>query len=88
MPDAVIPVEPGYQVPFAQRVRQETALPTGAVGLITEPKQAEDIVASGAADVVLLGREMLRDPRWPLRAAAELGVDVAWPKQYERARPR
>ncbi|HEY8372026.1 MAG TPA: NADH:flavin oxidoreductase/NADH oxidase [Pseudonocardiaceae bacterium] len=88
VPDAVIPVEPGYQVPFAQRVRQETALPTGAVGLITEPKQAEDIVASGAADVVLLGREMLRDPRWPLRAAAELGVDVAWPKQYERARPR
>lgn len=86
---ADIPVEPGYQVPFARRVRQEADLPTGAVGLITEPKQAEEILASGAADVVLLARAMLRDPHWPLRAAHELGVQVGkgidWPKQYLRA---
>jgi 2,4-dienoyl-CoA reductase-like NADH-dependent reductase (Old Yellow Enzyme family) len=81
-----ITVEPGYQVPFAEAVRK-AGIPTGAVGLITEPKQAEEVVATGQADVVLLARELLRDPHWPLRAAAELGDDVAWPKQYERARP-
>jgi 2,4-dienoyl-CoA reductase-like NADH-dependent reductase (Old Yellow Enzyme family) len=86
---ADIPVEPGYQVPFAQRIREEADVPVGAVGLITEPKHAEEVVASGAADVVLLARAMLRDPHWPLRAAHELGVAVGegidWPKQYERA---
>jgi 2,4-dienoyl-CoA reductase-like NADH-dependent reductase (Old Yellow Enzyme family) len=86
---ADIPVEPGYQVPFARRVRAEAGIPTGAVGLITEPKQAEEIVAEGAADAVLLARALLRDPHWALRAAHELGVEVgegiAWPQQYLRA---
>ncbi len=83
---AQIPAGPGYQVPFAARVRREAAVPTGAVGLITEPAQAEDIVSRGDADVVILARELLRDPHWPLRAARELGVDVRWPSQYERAK--
>ena len=86
---ADIPVEPGYQVPFATRIREEAGMPTGTVGLITEPKQAEEIVAAGQADVVLLARALLRDPHWPLRAAHELGVPVGdgieWPKQYLRA---
>jgi len=86
---AEIPVGPGYQVPFAERIRRETGVPTGAVGLITEPKQAEEIVASGQADVVLLARALLREPHWPLLAAHELGVErgqgVDWPVQYERA---
>lgn len=82
-----IPVGPGYQVPFARRIRAEARIPTGAVGLITEPKQAEDILADGSADVVLLARELLRDPHWPLRAARELGETDAdlWPVQYRRA---
>ena len=86
---ADIPAEPGYQVPFARRIRHEADVPTGAVGLITEPKQAEDVLADGSADVVLLARELLRDPHWPLRAAHELGADeaVRWPPQYLRARP-
>ncbi|WP_405030387.1 NADH:flavin oxidoreductase/NADH oxidase [Nocardioides renjunii] len=89
VPRADIPVEPGYQVPFARRLRTEAGVPTGAVGLITEPKQAEEILADGSADVVLLGRELLRDPHWPLRAAYELGetgTDL-WPVQYRRAAP-
>lgn len=81
-----IEVGPGYQVPFAAAVRA-AGVPTGAVGLITEPKQAEEVLALGQADAVLLARELLRDPYWPLRAAAELGDDIAWPPQYERARP-
>lgn len=85
-PDADIPVGPGYQVRFAERIRTEAGVPTGAVGMITEPDQAEKILDSGAADVVLLARELLRDPHWPLRAAATLGEDVAWPEQYARAR--
>jgi 2,4-dienoyl-CoA reductase-like NADH-dependent reductase (Old Yellow Enzyme family) len=85
---AEIPVEAGYQVPFARRIRHEAGVPTGAVGLITEPKQAEDVLADGSADVVLLARALLRDPHWPLRAAHELGDDdaVRWPPQYLRAR--
>jgi 2,4-dienoyl-CoA reductase-like NADH-dependent reductase (Old Yellow Enzyme family) len=83
-----IPVGPGYQAPFAHRIRAEAGLATGAVGMITDPKQAEDILADGSADAVLLARELLRDPHWPLRAAAELGDDVAWPDQYVRARTR
>jgi len=82
-----IPVSPGYQVPFASQVRSEAGVPTGAVGLITEPAQAERVLTDGHADVVLLARELLRDPHFPLRAATELGADVAWPDQYARARP-
>lgn len=88
VPNAKIEVRPGYQVPFAEVVRKETGVMTGAVGLITEPEQAEEIVAGGKADAVLLARQLLRDPYWPLHAALELGVDVPWPSQYERAKPR
>jgi 2,4-dienoyl-CoA reductase-like NADH-dependent reductase (Old Yellow Enzyme family) len=84
--DAKIPTDPGYQVPFAESIRREAKIATGAVGLITEAAHAEEIIAGGKADVVLLARQMLRDPYWPLHAAKELGVDVAWPKQYERAK--
>jgi 2,4-dienoyl-CoA reductase-like NADH-dependent reductase (Old Yellow Enzyme family) len=80
-----IVVEPGYQVPFAEAVRK-AGIATGAVGLITEAKQAEEVLAAEQADVVLLARELLRDPHWPLRAAAELGDEIAWPAPYERAR--
>jgi 2,4-dienoyl-CoA reductase-like NADH-dependent reductase (Old Yellow Enzyme family) len=87
---AAIPVGPGYQVDFAGRIRAEVGIATGAVGMITEPKQAEEILNSGAADVVLLARAVLRDPHWALRAAHELGVaagdGVDWPAQYERAK--
>ncbi len=85
--DAKVPVGPGYQVEFAAAVRREVGLPTGAVGLITEPAQAEAIVAKGEADAVFLARQLLREPYWPLRAARELGADVPWPKQYARAKP-
>ncbi len=80
-----ITLGPGYQVPFAARIRAEAGLATGAVGLITEPHQAEQILAEGSADLILLGRELLRDPRWPLRAALELGAEVPWPASYARA---
>lgn len=86
VPKADIPVRAGYQVRFARQVRTEADVPTGAVGLITSPEQAEEIVASGSADAVLLGRELLRDPHWPLHAADRLHADNIWPKQYERAR--
>ncbi len=79
------PAWPGYQVPFAERIKQEARIPTVAVGLITRPDQAEEIIASGRADLVALGRELLRDPYWPLRAAGELGVEFPWPRQYQRA---
>jgi 2,4-dienoyl-CoA reductase-like NADH-dependent reductase (Old Yellow Enzyme family) len=84
-PHAEIPIGPGYQVPLAARVRREARVPTGAVGLITEPEQAEAIVADGEADLVLLGRELLRDPYWPRRAAAALGAAPPTPPQYRRA---
>lgn len=83
-----IAVAPGYHVPFARRIRDEAEIPVAAVGLITEAAQAEQIIAHGDADVVLMGRELLRNPRWPLAAAQELGVAIAWPPQYDRARPR
>jgi 2,4-dienoyl-CoA reductase-like NADH-dependent reductase (Old Yellow Enzyme family) len=86
--DAKIPVGPGYQVPFAARIRAEAGIATGAVGLITEPAQAQAIVQNGEADLVFLARELLRDPYWPMRAATALGIDIPWPKQYERAKPR
>ncbi|HEY1793229.1 MAG TPA: NADH:flavin oxidoreductase/NADH oxidase [Opitutaceae bacterium] len=83
--DAKIPVGPGYQVPFAEAIRRQAAVATGAVGMITKPEQAEEIIAAGRADVVLLAREMLRDPYWPMHAAKALGDKVAAPKQYGRA---
>ena len=85
---AAIPVGPGYQVPLAESVAIEGGVATSAVGLITEPAQAEEIVASGRADAVMLARELLRDPHFALRAAHELGADIRWPGQYERARWR
>jgi len=87
-PGVSIPVGPGYQVPFAARVRHEAGMATGAVGMITEPKQAQDILATGEADVVLLARALLRDPYWALHAAQQLEVEPAstpWPPQYLRA---
>lgn len=84
---AAIPLAPGYQVPAAGRIRREAGVATGAVGLITTPHQANDIVASGQADCVLLARALLRDPYWPLHAAAELGHPGDWPSQYLRAAP-
>jgi 2,4-dienoyl-CoA reductase-like NADH-dependent reductase (Old Yellow Enzyme family) len=83
---AVIPVGPGYQVEFAGRIRREASIRTAAVGLITAPEQAETIVRSGQADAVLLGREVLRDPYWPLHAAKMLRSDTGWPDQYLRAK--
>lgn len=82
-----IPLGPGYQVAFAERIRREAGIATGAVGLITQAAQADQIVRSGQADLVLLARELLRDPHWPVRAARELGVEVPWPAQYLRAAP-
>jgi len=82
-----IELGPGYQVPFARQVRAEAGIATGAVGLITEPAQADEIITSGAADAVFLARKLLDDPHWPLHAAHALGVDVEWPKQYRRAKP-
>ncbi|MEN3293219.1 MAG: hypothetical protein V7642_2472 [Burkholderiales bacterium] len=83
-----IPVGPGYQVPFAQRLKKDVDIPTIAVGLITEAEQAEDIIASGKSDMVGLARAMIYDPRWPWHAAAKLGAQVDVPPQYWRAQPR
>ncbi|MGN6702167.1 MAG: NADH:flavin oxidoreductase/NADH oxidase [Burkholderiaceae bacterium] len=83
-----IPVEPGYQVPFAAKIRAATGMPTVTVGLITEAQQAEAIVADGDADLVAFARGMLYDPRWPWHAAAELGAQVEAPPQYWRSQPR
>jgi 2,4-dienoyl-CoA reductase-like NADH-dependent reductase (Old Yellow Enzyme family) len=85
VPNATIPVAPGYQVPFAARIRREAGIATGAVGLITEARQAEGILERGDADLVFLARELLRDPYFPRRAAAELGVRIEPPVQYGRA---
>jgi 2,4-dienoyl-CoA reductase-like NADH-dependent reductase (Old Yellow Enzyme family) len=87
VPRAEIPIAPGYQVPFAERIRREAGVATGAVGLITTPAQADEIIRNGGADCVLLARELLRDPYWPLRAARELGHPGPWPPQYLRAAP-
>jgi NADPH2 dehydrogenase len=83
-----IALGPGYQVPFAEAIRQEAGIPTIAVGLITEARQAEAILAEGRADFVALARAMLYDPRWPWHAAAELGGSVAAPPQYWRSQPQ
>jgi 2,4-dienoyl-CoA reductase-like NADH-dependent reductase (Old Yellow Enzyme family) len=87
VPPARIPVGPGYQTPFAERIRREARILTGAVGMITAPAQADHIIRTGQADVAILAREFLRDPYWPLRAARDLGYPVPWPVQYVRAAP-
>lgn len=85
LPQGTIQAGPLYQTPFAERVRREAGISTGAVGMIAEPADAEAIVAGGRADLVFLARELLRDPYWPLFAARALGAEVAWPPQYRRA---
>ena len=86
VPTAKVPVGPGYQTAFAERIRREAKIKTGAVGMIRAPEQAEHVLRSGQADAVVLARQLLRDPYWPLAAARALGVQVPWPPQYERAR--
>ena len=86
VPRAKIAVVPGYQVPFAREIRKQAAIATGAVGMITEPRQANDIIREGSADAVFIAREFLRDPYFPLHAAKELGIEPDWPPQYERAK--
>jgi len=83
---ATIPLVPGYQVPFAEQIRHHTGIATAAVGLITEPEQANEIVLSQQADLVALAREFLRDPHWPKHAAQVLGYNMTWPSQYVRAK--
>jgi len=87
VPTAKIPAGPGFQTEFAARVRREAGIATAAVGLITSPAQADHIVRTGQADMVLIGREILRNPYWPLVAAQTLGLTVSWPRQYLRAAP-
>jgi 2,4-dienoyl-CoA reductase-like NADH-dependent reductase (Old Yellow Enzyme family) len=82
---AKIPVGPGYQTQFAEQIRREANILTGAVGMITSPAQAEHILVTGQADAVIIAREFLRDPYWPLRAARELAQPISWPVQYLRA---
>jgi 2,4-dienoyl-CoA reductase-like NADH-dependent reductase (Old Yellow Enzyme family) len=87
VPTAKVPMGPGYQTGFAERVRREAGVATGAVGMITTPEQADHVIRSGQADLVLMAREMLRDPYFPLRAAATLRAEGPWPRQYLRAKP-
>ena len=82
-----IPAGPGYQTPFAERIRKEAGIATGAVGIIVDPAQADHIIRTGQADIVLLARELLRDPYWPMHAALRLGKKASWPVQYLRAAP-
>ncbi|HYH42875.1 MAG TPA: NADH:flavin oxidoreductase/NADH oxidase [Burkholderiales bacterium] len=86
--DAKVPVAPGYQVQYAERVRRKVGITTGSVGLIASPQQAEEIIASGKADFVALARGMLFDPRWPWHAALALGDDIQYPPQYDRCNPK
>ncbi|MFA9390506.1 MAG: NADH:flavin oxidoreductase/NADH oxidase [Prolixibacteraceae bacterium] len=86
VPYAKINAAPGFQVPFAERIKKETGILTGAVGLITQAQQAEEILAKGQADLILIGRESLRDPNFPLNAAKTLGDEIDWPQQYVRAK--
>ncbi|MNC86914.1 NADPH dehydrogenase [compost metagenome] len=88
MLDAKVPLGPGYQVPFAERVKRETGITTGAIGLISDPQQAEAILSAGKADFVSLARAMLFDPRWPWHAAIALDAEIKYPPQYERCAPR
>jgi 2,4-dienoyl-CoA reductase-like NADH-dependent reductase (Old Yellow Enzyme family) len=84
---AAMPVGPGYQTAFAERIRREAGIATSTVGMITAAAQADHVVLTGQADLVLLARELLRNPYWPLHAAQELGYPMAWPAQYLRAAP-
>lgn len=86
VPHAKIPLGSGYQVAFAQRIRCDAAIATGAVGMITDPAQADQIIRTGQADLVFLARQLLREPYWPLHAARALGQEIQWPPQYERAK--
>jgi 2,4-dienoyl-CoA reductase-like NADH-dependent reductase (Old Yellow Enzyme family) len=86
-PEQTIELGPGYQMPFASAISKAVAIPTGTVGLITDAHQAEEALDDGVADVVLMGRQFLREPSYALRAAPELGAELPWPGQYERARP-
>jgi 2,4-dienoyl-CoA reductase-like NADH-dependent reductase (Old Yellow Enzyme family) len=85
LPQAKIPVGPGYQVPFAAAILKQAEIPTTALGMITDPVQAETILSTGQADLVVLARELLRDPYWPRRAAQELNFKLTPPVQYQRA---
>lgn len=87
VPDVKVPVGPGFQVEFAGKIRKEAAILTSAVGLITKPKQAETILEQGSADLILIGRESLREPYFPFKAAVSLGDEIDWPVQYIRAKP-
>ncbi len=87
LPHAQVPVGPGYQTPFADRIRREAGIATGAVGMITDAAQADHILRTGQADLILMAREFLREPYWPLQAARELGQQASWPVQYLRAAP-
>jgi 2,4-dienoyl-CoA reductase-like NADH-dependent reductase (Old Yellow Enzyme family) len=86
VPHIKIPVAPGYQVLFAEKIKKETGILTGAVGLITTAQQAEEILINKKADLIIIARESLRDPYFPLHAAKILGDDIKWPVQYERAK--
>ena len=86
-PNAKVPLAAGYQVPFANSIRRHANIATAAVGMITEPLQADQIIRKGEADLVIMAREFLRDPYWPLHAAATLHQEITWPPQYERAKP-
>jgi 2,4-dienoyl-CoA reductase-like NADH-dependent reductase (Old Yellow Enzyme family) len=88
LPRVSIPTGPGYQTAFADRIRRETGMSTATVGMVTAAAQADHIVRNGQADLVVLARELLRDPYWPLRAARELGHSVPWPPQYLRGAPK
>jgi 2,4-dienoyl-CoA reductase-like NADH-dependent reductase (Old Yellow Enzyme family) len=85
LPNVHVPVGPGYQAPFAERIRREANVATGAVGMITEPDQAEEVLQAGKADLIIIARELLRDAYWPIHAAQSLGEIVSWPVQYLRA---
>jgi len=87
IPGVKIPLKPGYQVHLSALLKKETGMLTGAVGLITGAEQAENILEKGEADLIIMAREMLRDPYFPLHAALELGADIQWPNQYLRAKP-
>lgn len=86
LPNAAVPAGPGYQLPFAAAIRQQAGIAVGAVGFITQARQADAIIAEGQADAVLLGRELLRNPYWPLLAAGEVGTSIVWPPAYARAK--
>ena len=88
VPGVKIPVGPCYQLPFAEKIKKESGIMTGAVGMITTATEAESIITNQQADIVLLAREFLRDPYFPLHAADELNVEQNWPLQYLRAKPK